>query len=348
MKVSAQELAVLLQGTIVGNPAVEVDKFAKIEEAQSGALSFLANPKYEEFAYQTGASVLLVNADFEPVQPISATLIKVKDAYSSLAFLLDTFGKMAARKTGISKMAAIADKAVIGEKVYIGDFVVISNNVQIGNDVSIEAQCFIGENVSIGEGSVLHAGVKINAGCSIGKNCILHAGVVIGSDGFGFAPQADGTYKKVSQVGGVLIMDEVEIGANATIDRGSIGNTVIHTGVKLDNLVHIAHNVEVGENTVIAAQSGVAGSTKIGKNCMIGGQVGIVGHIKIADGTKINAQSGVSKTLDRPNTAVTGSPAFSYNASLRSQAVFRRLPDLEKKIAELESVLLHLKQEKLS
>jgi UDP-3-O-[3-hydroxymyristoyl] glucosamine N-acyltransferase len=347
MKVSAKELSILLNGQLEGNPEVKVHKFSKIEEAEEGALSFLANPKYEEFAYATKASILLVNEDFKPSQPITATLIKVKDAYSSLALLLDTFGKIGDRKTGISKHAAIDETAMLGNALFIGNFVSIGAQVTIHDNVTLEANCFIGDDVTIGEGTFLHAGVKINRGCVVGKNCILHPGVVIGSDGFGFAPQADGTYKKVSQVGGVIIMDNVEIGSNATIDRGSIGNTIIHNGVKLDNLVHIAHNVEVGENTVIAAQSGVAGSTKVGKNCLIGGQVGIVGHIKIADGTKINAQSGVSKTIDTENTAVTGSPAFSYNSSLRAQAVFRRLPDLEKKLAELESLLHDMKLDKV-
>jgi UDP-3-O-[3-hydroxymyristoyl] glucosamine N-acyltransferase len=267
-------------------------------------------------------------------------LIRVADPYSALAMLLDEFGKaQQSKKSGISKWAAIPEDAQVGDNTYIGDFVSLGKGVKIGVDVCIESNVSIGDNVMIGDGTILMAGVKVANSCVVGQHCLLHAGVVVGSDGFGFAPQADGSFKKVSQVGRVVIEDEVEIGANATIDRGSIGDTVIRKGVKLDNLVHLAHNVEVGENTVIAAQTGVAGSTKIGKNCMIGGQVGIVGHIRIADGTKINAQSGVSKSIEEPNMVVTGSPAFSYASALRSQAIFRRLPDIEKQIAELKSIL---------
>ncbi|MEY2898808.1 MAG: UDP-3-O-(3-hydroxymyristoyl)glucosamine N-acyltransferase [Bacteroidota bacterium] len=340
MVVRAKELAHLLQGTVEGNPEEQVSQFAKIEEAQKGSLSFFANPKYESFVYSTKASILLVANDFKLAQPIEATLIRVADPYSALAMLLDEFGKaQMTKKSGVSKWAAVQEDTVVGANAYIGDFVSIGKGVKIGEDVCIEANVSIGDHVQIGDGTILMAGVKIGHSCVVGQHCLLHAGVVIGSDGFGFAPQADGSYKKVSQVGKVLIEDDVEIGANATIDRGSIGDTVIRKGVKLDNLVHLAHNVEVGENTVIASQTGVAGSTKIGKNCMIGGQVGIVGHIRIADGTKINAQSGVSKSIEEPNMVVTGSPAFAYASALRAQAVFRRLPDIEKQIAELSSIL---------
>lgn len=340
MVVRAKELAHLLQGTVEGNPEEQVNQFAKIEEAQKGALSFFANPKYEQFVYSTQASILLVSKSFKPNQPITATLIRVEDPYSALAMLLDEFGKaQQSKKSGISKWAAIPEDAMIGNNTYIGDFVSLGKGVKIGEDVCIESNVTIGDHVQIGDGTILMAGVRIAHGCVVGQHCLFHAGVVIGSDGFGFAPQADGTFKKVSQVGKVVVEDDVEIGANATIDRGSIGDTVIRKGVKLDNLVHLAHNVEVGENTVIAAQTGVAGSTKIGKNCMIGGQVGIVGHIRIADGTKINAQSGVSKSIEEPNLVVTGTPAFSYASALRAQAVFRRLPDIEKQIAELNSIL---------
>lgn len=340
MVVSAKELAHLLQGKVEGNPEEQVNQFAKIEEAQKGALSFFANPKYEQYVYTTQASILLVANTFKASQAISATLIRVEDPYAALAFLLDQFGKaQQSKKTGISKWAAVPEGTQVGANAYVGDFVSIGNKVKLGEDVCIESNVSLGDNVVVGEGTILLSGVRVMQGCVIGANCVLHAGVVIGSDGFGFAPQADGTFKKVSQVGKVIIEDDVEIGANATIDRGSIGDTIIRRGVKLDNLVHIAHNVEVGEHTVIAAQTGVAGSTKIGKGCMIGGQVGIVGHIHIADGTKINAQSGVSKSIEEPNMVVTGTPAFAYKSALRAQAVFRRLPDIEKQIAVLNSIL---------
>jgi len=340
MTISAKELAFLLKGTIEGNPDARVETVAKIEEAQSNALAFLGNPKYEEFAYSTNAGILMVNKDFSPTKKINATLLKVDDPYQSLAFLLEKFGASQANElVGIDEKAAINNSATIGEQVYIGACAVVEKNVKVGNKAKIYPQVFLAEDVEVGENTIIYSGVKIYKGCKVGANCILHAGVVIGSDGFGFAPQADGSYQKVNHLGNVIIEDNVEIGANTTIDKGSIGSTFIRKGVKLDNLVHIAHNVEIGENTVIAAQSGVAGSTKIGKNCMIGGQVGIVGHIKIADGTKINAQSGVSKTIDEPGVAVTGSPAFRYASSLRSQAVYKKLPDLEQRIIALEKLL---------
>jgi UDP-3-O-[3-hydroxymyristoyl] glucosamine N-acyltransferase len=340
MTISAKELAFLLKGTIEGNPDVRVETIAKIEEAHVNALAFLGNPKYEEFAYTTKAGILMVNKTFNPSKKINATLIKVDDPYQSLAFLMEKFGaQQNTELVGIDDKAAINATSSIGEQVYIGACAVIEKNVKIGNQSKIYPQVFLAEDVEVGNNTTIFAGVKIYKGCKIGSNCIIHAGVVIGSDGFGFAPQADGTYQKVNHLGNVIVEDNVEIGANATIDKASIGSTIIRKGVKLDNLVHIAHNVEIGENTVIAAQSGVAGSTKIGKNCMIGGQVGIVGHIKIADGTKINAQSGVSKTIDEPGVAVTGSPAFRYSSSLRSQAVYKKLPDLEQRLIALEKLL---------
>jgi UDP-3-O-[3-hydroxymyristoyl] glucosamine N-acyltransferase len=340
MTISAKELAFLLNAELIGNPETKVETIAKIEEAHPNAMAFLGNPKYEEFAYSTKAGILMVSKSFQPSKPIAATLLKVDDPYQSLAFLMEKFANvMADELVGIDEKSSINDSATIGQNVYVGACAVIEKNAKIGNNVKIHPQVFVGEGVEIGDNTTLFPGVKIYKDSKIGAHCIFHCGVVIGSDGFGFAPQADGSYQKVNHLGNVMVEDNVEIGANTSIDKGSIGSTIIHKGVKLDNLVHIAHNVEIGENTVIAAQSGVAGSTKIGKNCMIGGQVGIVGHIKIADGTKINAQSGVSKTIEAPKTAVTGSPAFNYTSSLRSQAVYRKLPDLEQRIIALEKLL---------
>jgi UDP-3-O-[3-hydroxymyristoyl] glucosamine N-acyltransferase len=344
MTITAHQLAALLGGNIEGDGNVAVETIAKIEEAHPKALAFLGNPKYEEFAYTTLAGILMVNKNFTPSKKINATLLRVDDPYQALAFLLEKFGNQQQQElSGIDEKASVSKDAIIAEQVYVGACAVISHKVKIGKGAKIHAQVFLGDEVEIGENTILHPGVKIYKGCKVGADCILHTGVVIGSDGFGFAPQADGTFQKVNHVGNVIVENNVEIGSNTTIDRGSIGSTVIKKGVKLDNLIHIAHNVEIGENTVIAAQTGIAGSTKIGKNCMIGGQVGIVGHIKIADGTKINAQSGVSKSIEEPNTAVTGSPAFKYASSLRSQAVYRKLPELEQRIKELESLLKEAK-----
>ena len=345
MTITANQLATLLGGNIEGDGNVAVETIAKIEEAHPKALAFLGNPKYEEFAYTTQAGILMVNKTFAPTQKINATLLKVDDPYQSLALLLEKFGNQQQQElSGIDEKASLSKDATLAEHVYVGAYTVIAHKVKMGKGSKIHPQVYLGEEVEIGENTIIHAGVKIYKGCKVGSNCILHSGVVIGSDGFGFAPQADGTFQKVNHVGNVIIEDNVEIGANTTIDKGSIGSTIIKKGVKLDNLIHIAHNVEIGENTVIAAQTGVAGSTKIGKNCMIGGQVGIVGHIKIADGTKINAQSGVSKSIEEPNTAVNGSPAFKYASSLRSQAVYRKLPKLEQKIKELESLLKNVER----
>jgi UDP-3-O-[3-hydroxymyristoyl] glucosamine N-acyltransferase len=284
--------------------------------------------------------VIIINDNQQLKEPIQASLIRVPDAYSAFAILLEKYQQLQSLQlTGIQEPVYIHATAKTGENVYIGAFAYLGEKVVIGDGAKIYPGAYIGNNVIVGQNSVIHPGVKIYHGCVIGKNVVIHAGTVIGADGFGFAPQKDGTLKKVPQIGNVIIEDNVEIGANATIDRATIGSTIIKTGAKLDNLLQIAHNVEVGNNTVIAAQSGVSGSTKIGNNVMIGGQVGIVGHIQIADGSKINAQSGVSKTIKIPNTAVTGSPAYDYTASLRSQALTRNLPALEKRIKELEEII---------
>lgn len=340
MQFTAAQIAMIITGKIEGDADIVVGSFGKIEEAQKGQLAFLANPKYEEFLYSTKASIIIINESQELKQPIDATLIKVPDAYSAFATLLDRYQQLQNQQlVGIQQPAYIAATAKIGEKVFIGAFAYVGENVVVGNGAKIYPNAYLGDNVTIGENTVIHPGVRIYHNCIVGKNVSIHAGTVIGSDGFGFAPQVDGTLKKVPQIGNVIIEDGVEIGANATIDRATIGSTLIKSGAKLDNLLQIAHNVEVGTNTVIAAQAGISGSTKIGNNVMIGGQVGIVGHIKIADGSKINAQSGVSKSIKNPNSAVTGSPAFDYTAALRSQAASRNLPSLEKRVQELEKKL---------
>lgn len=336
MEFTALELCQFLNGTLEGDPLVKVRKPAKIEEGAEGDVCFLANPKYLPYAYSTKASVLIVNNDQLFDQPLKTTIIRVKDAYTSIAKVLEQYKSLNGISKGVDKLAFISGNAVLGKNIHVGAFAFISDGVVIGDDVQIYPNAFIGRNVKIGSNTTFHAGVIILDDCVIGNNCIIGSGTVIGSDGFGFAPQNDGTYKKVAQTGNVIIEDNVEIGANTTIDRATMGSTIIRKGAKLDNLIQIAHNVEIGENTVIAAQSGISGSTKIGKNCVIGGQVGIVGHIVIADGTRINAQSGVSKSVKQEKSALTGSPAFDYNASMRSQVLIRKLPELYEKLLELE------------
>lgn len=349
MQFTAAQIAMIINGTVEGNPEAAVHSFGKIEEAQPGQLSFLANPKYEEYLYRTKATLVIINAAQELKEPVEATLIRVPDAYSAFAALLTKYQEMATQQlTGIQEPSYISKSAKLGQQVFIGAFSYIGENVVLGNNVKIFPNAFLGDNVKISDNTIVHPGVKIYHGCVIGKNVTIHAGTVVGSDGFGFAPQADGSFKKVPQIGNVVVEDFVEIGANATIDRATIGSTIIKSGAKLDNLIQVAHNVEVGNNTVIAAQAGVSGSTKIGNNVMIGGQAGIVGHIQIADGSKINAQSGVSKSIKTPNAAVTGSPAFEYTSALRSQAVSRKLPELEKRIKELEQLVKQLLTEKIS
>ncbi|TKK68045.1 UDP-3-O-(3-hydroxymyristoyl)glucosamine N-acyltransferase [Ilyomonas limi] len=343
MQFSAAQIAMMIGGEVEGDANLAVSSFGKIEEAQKGQLAFLANPKYEEFIYTTKASIIIINKSFELKQPVAAALIRVPDAYSAFAALLRKYQEiMTQQLTGIQQPSYISQSALLGETVYVGAFTYIGENVQIGNNVKLFPGVFLGNNVRISDNTVLYAGVKIYNDCVVGKNVTIHAGAVIGADGFGFAPQANGTYKKIPQIGNVVIEDFVEIGCNTCIDRATIGSTIIHTGAKLDNLIQIAHNVEIGCNTVIAAQAGISGSTKVGNNVVVGGQAGIVGHLHIADGSKINAQSGVTKSIKIPNVAVTGSPAFDYTSALRSQAVMRNLPDLEKRIAELEKQVQQL------
>lgn len=347
MQFTAAQIASIIQARVDGNPDAAVGSFGKIEEAKQGQLAFLANPKYEDYLYTTEASIIIVNATQDLKQPVSATLLRVADPYTAFATLLSTYQEMIAQQmTGVQEPSYISKTAKLGNQVFVGAFAYIGDGVVLGNHVKIYPNVFIGDNVQIGDSSILHPGVRIYHSCVVGKHVSIHAGTVIGSDGFGFAPQADGSFKKVPQIGNVVIEDNVEIGANATIDRATMGSTLIKSGAKLDNLIQVAHNVEVGHNTVIAAQAGVSGSTKIGNNVMIGGQAGIVGHIQIADNAKINAQSGVSKSIKTPNTAVTGSPAFDYTSALRSQAVSRNLPELEKRIIELENLVKQLLMEK--
>lgn len=349
MQFTATQIALLVNGKIEGNPEAAVSSFGKIEEATAGQLAFLANPKYEEYLYSTQASVLLINESQELRQSISPTVIKVPDAYTAFATLLSKYQELMTQQlTGVQDPSYVAKTAKLGSNVFVGAFSYINEKAVIGNNVKIFPHVYVGENVRIADNTILHPGVKIYHDCVIGKNVIIHAGSIIGGDGFGFAPQADGSYKKVPQIGNVVIEDNVEIGANATIDRATMGSTIIKAGAKLDNLIQVAHNVEVGNNTVIAAQAGISGSTKVGNNVMIGGQAGVVGHIQIADGTKINAQSGVSKSVKNPNTALTGSPAYDYTSMLRSQAIFRNLPELEKRIMELENLVKQLLAEKAS
>lgn len=346
MEISAKELSDMLNGTLEGDPEVLVSGPSKIEEGKAGTISFLANPKYESFAYTTNASVLLVDHRFQPQRPINPTLIRVDDVYASVAFLLDRFDQGIKREEGISSLAFVHTGAKIGKQVSISPFAVIEEGAIIGDGATISAQVFIGRNVAIGKNTVVFPGAKIYADCQVGDACTIHANAVIGSDGFGFAPQADGTYKKVAQLGNVILEDQVEIGANTVIDRATMGSTRIKKGTKLDNLVQIAHNVEIGENSVIAAQAGIAGSTRLGKACMVGGQAGFVGHIQVADGTKVQAQSGVASSIKKENTAVYGSPALSYNDYLRSYAVFKQLPNLQKQLNALQKEIDRLKSEK--
>lgn len=348
MMFTAAQIAMLINAKIEGDAEASVGSFSKIEEAKEGQLAFLANPKYEEYLYSTGASIIIINESLELKEKVKGTLLRVPDAYTAFASLLAKYQEMMAQQlTGIQQPSYIAPTAKIGENVFIGAFAYVGDNAVIGNGAKIYPNAYIGNNVSIGDNSVIHPSVTIYHQCRVGKRVTIHAGSVIGGDGFGFAPQPDGSFAKVPQIGNVEIEDNVEIGANATIDRATIGSTIIRAGAKLDNLIQVAHNVEVGNNTVIAAQAGVSGSTKIGKNVMIGGQAGIVGHIAIADGAKINAQSGVSKSIKQPNSAVTGSPAHDYTSTLRSQAITRKLPELEKRIKEMEALIRQLMTEKV-
>jgi len=330
-------IAGFLHGTVEGDADATVSTFAKIEEGHPGALSFLANPKYEKYLYETDSSIVIVNNTQTLEHPVKCTLIRVDDAYRSFASLLELYTSAGQEKTGREDPVFVADSAALGENIFIGAFTYIAGNAKIGNSVKIHQQVYIGENVTIGDNTILYPGVKIYRDCKIGKNCVFHSGAVIGADGFGFAPQANIDFKKVPQIGNAVIEDLVEIGANTCIDRATMGSTIIRRGVKLDNLIQIGHNVEIGENTVIAALTGIAGSCKIGKNCMIAGQVGLAGHISIADGVKIGAQSGLNSSIIKTNSTLLGTPAMDYKDCIKTYVITRRLPDLKKKVDELDS-----------
>ena len=338
MEFSAQQLANYLKGRIVGDPTVTVSNFSKIEEGQPGTLTFLANPKYTGYIYTTKASIVLVNDNFVPEKEIQATLIHVPDSYAALASLLNMVESAKPKKNGIHPTAIIETDAIIGDNPYIGAGTVIESGAKIGNNVQIYPQVYIGDNAVIGDNTVIFPGVKIYNECLIGNNCIIHGGVVIGADGFGFAPTGS-DYLKIPQIGNVVIEDNVEIGANTCIDRATMGSTIVRSGVKLDNLVQIAHNVEIGKNSVLAAQNGIAGSVKIGENCMFGGQAGAVGHIQVADGTKLGGQTGLLSSVKKPNQVMVGHPAIPYMKFMKSSIIFSRLPELEKAIYDIQKTL---------
>jgi len=341
MEFTAQQIAGLLEGEIEGNPDATVSDMAKIEEGKPGTITFLANPKYEEFIYTTEATIALVNKTFVPEQdlPSTLTLVKVEDAYQCLTKLLAVYDQATQNKQGVEQPSFISESSSLGENCYVGAFAYIGANVKMGDNVKIYPHVYIGDNVTIGDNSTIFSGVKVYVNCNLGQSCTIHSGAIIGSDGFGFAPNAANNYQKVPQIGNVILEDYVEVGANTTIDRATMGSTIIRKGVKLDNLIQIAHNVDIGENTVIAAQTGIAGSTKLGKNMMIGGQVGIIGHLKLADGVKIAAQSGIGQDISKEDEIVQGSPAFSIGDYKRSYVLFRSLPKLRGQIIELQNKL---------
>jgi UDP-3-O-[3-hydroxymyristoyl] glucosamine N-acyltransferase len=338
MEFSAKQIAALLEGKIEGDPEVKVNNLSKIEEGLPKTLSFLANPHYTHYIYDTDASIVIINQNLTLEKPVKSTctLIRVEDAYGSFAKLLEIYNEYRLNKTGIEQPSYIHESVNVSVDSYVGAFAYIGLNAKLGKNVKIYPHCYIGDNVQIGDNTTVFSGVKIYHDCKIGSDCTIHAGAVIGSDGFGFAPSSENNYKKIPQIGNVILEDFVEIGSNTTIDRATLGSTIIRKGVKLDNLIQVAHNVEIGENTVIAAHAAIAGSTKIGKNCMIGGQVGIIGHIKIADGVKIAAQSGVGNTIDKEGEIVQGSPSFPIGEYKRSYVLFRSLPKLSEKLRLLE------------
>lgn len=340
MKFTAREIAELVGGTLEGNPDVVVSRVIKIDEDDKGGLSFLANPKYESFIYSTGADVVLVSHEFNPEKEVRSTLIRVKEPYLALASLLEVYNKLKHDKKGISSLAFVDESAILGNDVYIGEYAHIGKDVIVGDGVKVYPNTYIGDYSRLGNNCIIYAGARLYHDTILGNDCTLHSGVIIGGDGFGFAPGADGEYVKVAQTGNVMIEDNVEIGANTTIDRATIGSTIIRRGVKLDNLIQVAHNVEIGENTVIAAQTGISGSTKIGKNCMIGGQVGLAGHIKIGDNVKIQAQSGIASDV-KDGEVIMGTPAINLRHFMKSYIHFKNLGDIIKRIEDLEKKTGH-------
>jgi UDP-3-O-[3-hydroxymyristoyl] glucosamine N-acyltransferase len=343
MEFTAAAIAGFLKGEIVGDPEIKVNNVAKIEEGHAGDLSFLANPKYEHYLYTTASSVVLVNSDFVPSAHVNATLIKVKNSYEAFASLLTLVDQAKPKKKGIHPTAVIETGARIGADVYIGAYAVISENCIVGDGSRIYPHVYIGDSTRLGNNCLIYQGVKIYHECLIGNNCTIHAGSVIGSDGFGFAPQSDNQFMKIPQIGNVVLEDNVEIGANVAIDRATMGSTIIRKGVKIDNLIQIGHNVEIGENTVMAGQAGIAGSSKVGKNCMVAGQVGISGHLKIADGTKIGAQAGLNSDIKEENSVIIGTPAMDYKQFMKSYVIFRKLTDLKAKVDSMGKDIESLK-----
>lgn len=347
MEFEIQQIAQLLNGTVKGDPRAKVNKISKIQEAEEGSLSFLANMNYENFLYETNATAVLISKNFNPKKEVKTNLILVDDPYEAFARIVDIISKyQQQQKKGIESPVFISQSAKLGENVYIGAFSYIGENVKIGNNSKIYPQTFIGDNTTIGENTIIYPGVKIYPNTMIGNNCIIHAGAVIGSDGFGFAPQKDGSYIKIQQLGNVIIEDNVEIGSNTTIDRAALGSTLIKKGTKLDNLIQVAHNVTIGENTVIAAQAGIAGSAQIGNNCMIAGQVGIAGHIKIADKTTLAAQAGVISSIEESEKTLVGSPAMDLKQYFKAFAVYKNLPELQKQLTLLQKQIEELKKTK--
>ncbi len=338
MKFTAEQIAGILEGDIVGDPNVEVDKLAKIEEGKEGAITFLANPKYTSYIYSTEASITIVSDEFVAEEELSTTLIKVKDPYKAFSKLLEYYNQVKLNKTGIENQSFISSTATYGENLYLGAFAYLGENVKLGNNVKIFPNAFIGDNVEIGNDVLIFPGAKIYSETIIGNNCVIHGGAIVGADGFGFSPNQEGVYSKVPQIGNVIIEDNVDVGAGTTIDRATLGSTIIRKGVKLDNQIQIAHNVEVGEHTAIAAQTGIAGSSKIGKNCLIGGQVGIAGHIQIGNRVKIQAQSGIGRNI-KDGEVIQGSPAFGYNDWNKAYVHFRNLPKIEDRLTQLEKKL---------
>ncbi len=341
MEFTAKQIAEFIGGKVEGNEQAAVNTFAKIEEGQPGAISFLSNPKYTHYLYDTKSTIVLVNEDLELEQPVSTTLIRVKNAYEAVARLLQLYESMKPRKTGIDPLAFVSPKATIGSDVYIGAFACIGDGVVIGDGTQVYPHVVIGDGVKIGRQCLLYPNVTIYQGCQLGNGVTIHAGSVIGADGFGFAPNVEG-YEKIPQIGIVVIEDNVEIGANTCIDRSTMGQTIIHRGVKLDNLIQVAHNCEIGENTVMSAQVGVAGSTKVGSWCMFGGQVGLAGHITVGDHVNLGAQSGVPSSL-KANQTLIGTPPMEPTPYFKSQAIFRRLPDMYKELSALRKEIEELK-----
>lgn len=342
MVFTAKQIADFLKGEVLGNPDVTVSNFSKIEEGMSGTISFLANPKYTSYIYTTEADIVLVNSDFVPEKPIKATLIKVPNAYAALASLMEMVNNNAPRKTGQESMSFVSQTATLGEEVYVGAFAYISDNAEIGEKSVIHPQVYVGENVKIGKDCVLYPGAKVYSDCVIGDRCIIHSGAVIGADGFGYSKESE-AYHKIPQMGNVLIEDDVEVGANTTIDRAVMGSTVIRRGVKLDNLIQIAHNCEIGEHTAMAAQVGIAGSTKIGENCVLGGQVGIGGHITIGKNSQIGAQSGIISNT-KEGAEIMGSPAIPVKSFFKSSIILPKLPDMYKQLSAMEKEIAELKK----